>query len=104
MVGTAVLSIPADINWRIAIWTKRISNTSKFETLGQAHLRSGVLAGNSLEGGEGWCQWRLQLIRGETEAHVWAQLKIAHATSDVLVVGVVQVTVEDLLGQGKRTF
>jgi len=41
---------------------------------------------------------------GETEAHVWAQLEVAHATGDVLVVGVVQVTVENLLGQGKRTF
>jgi len=42
--------------------------------------------------------------RGETEAHVWTQLEVAHATSNVLVVGVIQVAVEDLLRQGKRTF
>jgi len=41
-------------------------------------------------------------IRGETEAHVWAQLEVADTTSDVLVVGVIQMTIENLFGQGKR--
>ena len=40
----------------------------------------------------------------KTEAHVWAQLEIANTTSNVLIVGVVQMTVEDLLGQGEGTF
>lgn len=41
--------------------------------------------------------------RRETGAHVWAQFEVADATSDILVVGIVQMSVEDLLGQGKGT-
>jgi hypothetical protein len=48
----------------------------------------------------GNCNW----IRGETESYVWAQLEIADTTSDVLVVGVIQMTIENLFGQGKRAF
>jgi len=39
---------------------------------------------------------------GGDGAHIWAQLEVANPTGDVLIVGVIQVTIEDLLGQGER--
>jgi len=43
-------------------------------------------------------------IREQTEAYVWAQLEIADTAGDVLIMGIIQMTVENLFGQGKRTF
>jgi len=50
--------------------------------LQDSHLSGGILASNS----------------------VWAELKIADTSSDVLTMGVSQMTIENLLGQGEGAF
>ena len=51
---------------------------------------------NDVSGDENW-------VRRGTEAHVWAQLEVTDTTSDVLIVGVVQMAVEDLFRQSEGT-
>jgi hypothetical protein len=45
-----------------------------------------------------------ELIRKETGTHIRAQFEVADTTGNVLIVWVVQMTVENLLRQCKRTF
>lgn len=68
----------------------------------RAYLCCGILAGNSLDREMGDVSGERKLIRKGT--YVRAQFEVADTAGDVLIVRVVQMTVEDLLRQCERTF
>jgi len=103
-----VRSIPADMNCRIAIWTKQITSERVRGNTPKSGEATGLTCAVASWQATRWNVKKSDVsgdgnwIRGGMGTHVWAQLEVADTTSDVLVLGVIQMTIEDLFGQGKR--
>jgi hypothetical protein len=77
--------------------------------LQESHLGGGILASNTLCSRKGKCTVGSQdnrkrmLLRGRRKGtHVWAEPQVGDTTLDLSLTSVIQVTVNDLLGEGER--
>ena len=96
VVGTAAVSIPADMNWRRAIWSSDVRDAvrvqSAYDNAPEQSHPGKLLA-------ERFASMRRLYSTQWASAYVWAELEVADTAGDVLVMRVVEMTVEDLLGE-----
>ena len=98
VVGTAAVAIPADMNWRRAIWSSDVRDAvrvqSAYDNAPEQSHPGKLLAG-------GFASVRKLYSTQGARTYVWAELEVADTASDVLVMRVVKMAVEDLLGEGQ---